>query len=322
MSHIMYLSPSSIHDQKCLAPSLGPIIPSRRHRKGPNEHLQASTRTRKRNRHTPRIAWDRDEREDGRRLASDPTVALPGEGRCRIPRLERQGAFCAPPNWDISDTDAILDDIALYRLGILYDDEEDENQRQRGSGFCLDSIVPDEPIYSLRPAKRAKRTHDQRPLLKEEDLHLSVELLSTYLGEDSAIARYSAPIGTQSPRHFDRSGSNNDSLTKKTGSTSTLPMIYEVAESSPLYFPSSPAADDFPELISDTEGERGEHDGDGRPGGDWALVLSPTNHDCANQSDRHATWSDTDIDDIVTDGDEETADITDSAWVFLAGVDS
>lgn len=278
-------------------------------------------------RHTPRIAWDRDEREDGRRLASDPSVALPGEGRSRVPRLERQGAFCAPPDWDISDTDAILDDVALYRLGILYDDDdEDKSQRQRGSGFCLDSIVHDDPVYSLRPTKRAKRTHDRRPLLKEEDLHLSVELLSTYLGEDSTIARFLSPIGDdegciQSPKRVSRRPDHiNNNVTMKTGSTNTLSIIYELAESATLCVPSSPAANDFPDLISDTEGEPEERDGDG---GDWALVLSPNhNNDGGNRSDRGALWSDADGEDIITDDDEETADTTDSTWIYLAGDDS
>ncbi|KAJ2985657.1 hypothetical protein NUW58_g5418 [Xylaria curta] len=274
--------------------------------------------------HTFRIGWDRDDWEDDRRLASDPTVTLPGEPRRHTPRLERQEAFRVPEAWDISDTDVVADDAALYRLGILYDDDG-ENEVVRGSGFCLDAITRAEPVYSLRPAKRAKRAHNRRFPLIEEDLHLSVELLSTYLGDDAAIARFFAPVSEEKPTRAHGGGSDainrkyNGSTLRKT-SPEPLSIIYELVESS-IHSPvATPAEDEFPGLISDIEDEGcGDHgEEDIVSNSDWALVLDPGSD--AGQFSGDAAWADSDAD-VITD-DEETANPIDGTWVFLAGDDS
>ncbi|KAI0430332.1 hypothetical protein F5Y09DRAFT_230729 [Xylaria sp. FL1042] len=320
----MILSPRPTCKSRCLTPSSSPAIAGWKYSKGvKTEYLQASScarkvnqpklrqNTRYRKASTLRVGWDRDEWEDGRRLSSDPTVSLPGETRRPTPRLERQEAFRAPEGWE---NDLAVDDAALYRLGILYDNngnDDDGNAHVRGSGFSLDAIVHAEPTYSLRPAKRRKRSHE--PRLKEEDLHLSVNLLSTYLTEDATISRFLASMRGEEPDWFhggdlDRFDRRREGSVARKGSAEPLPVICECAESSIHSFTPSPAASDFPDLVSDTEEEGGE---EYENGGDWALV-SDVNADAASLG--------SDVDVVTNDG--ETANPVDGAWVFIAGEDS
>ncbi|KAI1277668.1 hypothetical protein F5Y07DRAFT_82380 [Xylaria sp. FL0933] len=314
----MILSPRPTYKLRCLAPGSSP---GRKYGKGvKTEYLQASPCARKfhqpkprptsryRKTGTPRIGWDRDEWEDGRRLSSDPTVSLPGERRRPTPRLERQEAFRAPQGWE---NDVVVDDAALYRLGILYD-SDDENPHVRGPGFSLDAIVHAEPTYSLRPAKRRKRTH--RPQLREEDLHLSVNLISTYLTEDATISGFLASMrGEESDglhsADSDGPGRRREGSAGVKRSVEALPVIHECVESSIHSLIPTPTASDLPDFVSDTEEERGEEN---EHGGDWALV-SDLNEDVASL--------DTDVGVVVTD-DGETANPVDGAWVFIAGDDS
>ncbi|KAI1328489.1 hypothetical protein F5Y16DRAFT_156249 [Xylariaceae sp. FL0255] len=147
--------------------------PSQRHRKSHNLR--------------PDYSFD-DDRDDGRRLAADHTVVLPG-----APRLERQEAFRAPRSWSAADTDIVVDDADLYRMGLLYDDEEEGVQ---APDFCLNSIIPSEPSYLIRRGKhrgRAARKQAATFLHREDlDLGLSVNLLSAYLSDDTDLARFLA----------------------------------------------------------------------------------------------------------------------------------
>ncbi|KAI1199998.1 hypothetical protein F5X97DRAFT_332255 [Nemania serpens] len=309
---------SPVHEPWRFSPGfIRPAAAKHRYRKrGKTERLQALPLTRKRNRRTPRLAWDRDEREDGRRLAYDPTIALPGEGRRPTPRLERQEAFRAPQTWDISDTDVVVDDAALYRLGILYDDDEHKNEHVREPGFCLDAIAHPEPIYSLRPAKRAKKTHDRRLSLTQDDLHLSIELLSTYLSQDTAIARFLAP---RSSNFTDTITQHADSTIKESP-TALLSIIYELAEGSTHELALIPAASDFPDLISDSEEEQWEeYEAEAYPSGDWAFVPDPGSS--AGLLGDDAAGFDAGVAHIP-DAGEETTNTADDAWIVLARDDS
>ncbi|KAK5629530.1 hypothetical protein RRF57_005245 [Xylaria bambusicola] len=298
--------------RRVLQPGSSPAIAGRKYRNGlkaeqqltplpyirKGYQLKPKHTTCRRKPHALRIGWDGDEREDGRRLASDPTVLLPGEGRRRTPRLERQEAFRAPHN---REDDAIDDDAALYRLGILYDDGDGNSPHVRGSGFCLDTIVHSEPTYSIHPAKRARKT--RIPQLKEEDLHLSVNLLSTYLTEDNAIARFLEPRQDE-VRVWLHSGDYD------VPQVSSVPLatIQELVEST-THSRGPAAASDLPELVSDIEEDEGHEEGE--EGGDWALVSDPS---------ADSVSLDTDID-VITD-DREAASPVDGAWVFIAGDDS
>ncbi|KAI0486787.1 hypothetical protein F4859DRAFT_510572 [Xylaria cf. heliscus] len=319
----MYLLPSNKPSH--FAPGLNPAAARRKYRKSHRtERLQASYHTRKRN-HAVRVGWDRDEGEDGRRLASDPTVSLPGEHRRPTPRLERQEAFRAPQPWDISDTDVVVDDAELYRLGILYDDDQDGSEHVRGPGFCLDAIMRKEPVYSIRRAKRAKKTHDRRLSLREEDLHLSVELLSTYLGDDAAIARFFAPVGDWEPArlHYDGfSGTNlqQNSSTPRNILAEPLSIIYELEESSIHSLTPTAPEYDFSDLVSNKEKGYEEAKGDISYRDDWALVSKPDND--AGQSGEDTASLATSVEVITDVREEETADPVGGAWIILAGDDS
>ncbi|KAI1306370.1 hypothetical protein F5Y03DRAFT_140563 [Xylaria venustula] len=293
-----------IHNSRRLAPgssesSVALIRLGRRDGKGPNVG-RANQASRYRKAHRLRQGWDRDEWDDGRRLSSDPTATLPGERRRPTPRLHRQEAFRAPRAWE---EDTVVDDASLYRLGVLYDgDGDDANAHVRGSGFSLDAIVHAEPTYSLRPAKRVKRTYDSR--LEDEDLHLSVNLLSTYLAEDAAVARF---LSLDHGNFTGRDGGYDGSIATR-GSAGSLSIIHELVESSTYSLAPAPAASDFPDLVSDTEEEGGEGYEDG---GDWALVSDP---------DADAAALDADVDVAVEVG--EVSSPVDGVWVFIAGDDS
>ncbi|KAJ3572540.1 hypothetical protein NPX13_g5012 [Xylaria arbuscula] len=308
----MLLSPRPTLKPRCSKPGTNPTIAGHRYRhsrqveqskpspyirKGYHPKSRQITRSRKAN--APRIGWDRDDQEDGRRLASDPTISLPGEEPRRTPRLQRQEAFRAPPDWE----DDAVDDAALYRLGILYDGD-DENAHVRGSGFSLDAIIHSDPAYSFRPAKRAKKAHSPPP--KEKDLDLSVDLPFTYLTDDSTTTRFLEPISDEMPTwthggHYLHLTRTNRDL------AAPLATIHELFESSTLPHAPPPAANDFPDLIYDAEEDHEEYS----EGGDWALVSDP---------DAGATSLDTRIDGVL-DG-METANSIDGAWVFVAGDDT
>ncbi|KAI1743920.1 hypothetical protein F4680DRAFT_324512 [Xylaria scruposa] len=312
---------SSIARPRHFGSGLSPAAARRKHRQRPGaERLQISNHARKGN-HTVRLGWDRDEREDGRRLAFDPAVTLPGERQRHMPRLKRQEAFHLPQTWDISDTDIVVSDAELYRLGILYDD--DGSEHTRGSGFCLDAIKHKEPVYSVRQTKRAKKSHDRRrSSLKEENPHLSVELLSTYLGDDAAIARFFAPVGDEETarlHHDDSGGTNQQQISSKLRNVSAeaLSIIYELAESSILM--PTPTEINSIDLISNQDEEGCEElKEDISCSGDWALV-SDTDSDGAHSS-QHTDWFDTEADTVPDH--EAAAGPVGGAWVFLAGDDS
>ncbi|TRX88712.1 hypothetical protein FHL15_010384 [Xylaria flabelliformis] len=315
----MYSIPSSIARPRRFGSGLSPAAARRKHRQRPRaERLQILNHARK-DTHTVRLGWDPDEREDGRRLAFDPTVALPGERQRHMPRLKRQEAFCIPKTWDISDTDIVVSDAELYRLGILYDD--DGSEHIHGSGFCLDAITHQEPVYSIRPTKRTKKSHYRRLPLGEKNSHLSVELLSTYLSDNTAITRFFAPMGDKEParlHHDDFGGTNQQQMssTLRNVSAEPLSIIYGLSESS---IHSTPTEIDSIDLMSDQDEERcKELKEDISYSGDWALV-SDTDSD-AGQSIRDTDWVDTEAD--MFTGHEAAADPVGGAWVFLAGDDS
>ncbi|KAF2970985.1 hypothetical protein GQX73_g2544 [Xylaria multiplex] len=255
-----------------------------------SQQLKVSPRVRqtttRRKAHTLRLGWEHDEHEDGRRLASDPTIVR------TTPRLERQEAFRAPQTWG----DVVLDDAALYRLGILYDDDDDGNVHAQGSTFCLDTIVHTEPIYSLRPAKRAKKAHDSLVSLGEEgvevDLDYNIDLITTSLGDDAVLRRFLGPVSDEEPARlrpddYDNINRQHNASAIREGSTGSLSIIYEFPEILIHSLAPVPAASGFLDLVSDAEeDDRG-----------WALVPG------------------------FSDNVEEASPVG-GVWVFLAGDDS
>ncbi|KAK4207685.1 hypothetical protein QBC37DRAFT_298170 [Rhypophila decipiens] len=155
-----------------------------------------------------RQAYD-DNVRGGRELARSGLV-LPGEdagsrGRCRSgsrsrsnspPSLDRQDAFRDPLTTKkrsyrtalMSAEDVEDQDEELYRMGLLYDDDS-----ERGSGFTLDTIVHDEPVYKVntRPAKRGRRNgRKEEPKEDWVEFELPLELSYAAISQDPELAAY------------------------------------------------------------------------------------------------------------------------------------
>ncbi|KAI0835691.1 hypothetical protein F5Y06DRAFT_124397 [Hypoxylon sp. FL0890] len=235
--------------------------------------------------------------EDGRRLAADPNVVLPSDRSHSKPQLKRQEAFRESKTWHYSDV--VNDDSDLYKLGILYDDEH-----TRGSYFSLDTIVHSEPVYSIRPAKRARKQHRDTSYL-----HLDLSFTSRdsaldsqqYLAPDVALLTPPADEDIPESQDVYRDDINPEGSYRDT----TLSVIHELPESStPSFDTRAPEATDFPNLvcnsvIEDKEAEEQEDDQD------WAFldadILSTTDADV----------------DVDAEDTTDAASITGEAWVVL-----
>ncbi|KAI1824949.1 hypothetical protein F4861DRAFT_226269 [Xylaria intraflava] len=264
----MLLSPSPVSTRiRRFTSGLSPAVARRRREALKTETIEASGYTRKRHirtgsrvkypthqrkTNTLRVGWEWDERKDRRRPDSDPPAVTTGQGRRNTPRLTRQGAF----HWLPSDTD----NAELYRLGILYE-EANGNERICGSDCHFNAIIHSEPEHSVRQTKRAKRTHSYQFPLKEEDIHLSIELISAYLGNDTVIARFFTSANDEQCAglyhdDLDRFDSRHTDWAITGCPPNSLAIIYELDESSAHSPESIPGASDFPDLVSDTEDER------------------------------------------------------------------
>ncbi|KAK7750717.1 hypothetical protein SLS62_007417 [Diatrype stigma] len=156
--------PPSPYQLRQPAPDLSPAALKRKvdadgqgNQPRPTPHA-SSHRKRQRKSHRRRRAL---RTEDDCELAADRNLALPNYSETNVPRLERQGAFRIPTTWrdpDAPPLDADDENRDLYRLGLLYDDEH-----LRGPGFSLDIIVHSEPVYSVRPARRMRKSPHPHP---------------------------------------------------------------------------------------------------------------------------------------------------------------
>ncbi|KAG5921702.1 hypothetical protein E4U42_005735 [Claviceps africana] len=199
--------------------------------------------------------------QEGRELAYSD-VPLPSDGHrlARPPTLERQDAFCDAsssrgrvhvrrllgpgPGYDDDgeevdgkdDEDRQL--AHLYRMGLLYDSEQD----QGGEGFNLNSIRHEEPLYSVRPARRARKSTRARRVL---DRRLHLDLSFSDLGDDEALAQYLVSLGRAEEAEGDGDGDANASVedvhklsrdavaSSQSGPQTPLRVIYELATSPP-----------------------------------------------------------------------------------------
>ncbi|KAF4444407.1 hypothetical protein F53441_11131 [Fusarium austroafricanum] len=178
---------------------------------------------------------------EGRDLAHSK-VPLPSDRfrLVRTPSLEREEAFrdasTARGNVYLGRKMPMTEDdevAELYRMGLLYDDEQD-----RGEGFNLDSIKHEEPVYSIRPAKRSRKTKRAQSFSFNQPLDL--DLSFTDLGGDQTIAQLLSP-----PPSDD--GTLPDS-TPSSRSFAPLRVIYEVDGSNPSFDVDTSQP---PDLVSD-----------------------------------------------------------------------
>ncbi|KAI1469277.1 uncharacterized protein F4812DRAFT_422588 [Daldinia caldariorum] len=207
------------------------------------------------------LAWGFDD-EDNRRLAADPNVKLPSDFSRFKPRLERQEAFREPKTAQGFYSDVVEDDSDLYKLGLLYDDEH-----TRGSYFSLDAIVHDEPIYSVRPAKRARKQ-------RQEKSHFPLDLSYALINRDVDVGPFLAPEVHEIPVPVEDISAPQDKpkhipAPAQSYMDAKLPVIHELPESSsPSFRTAAPEATDFPDLISDSEVDAEDEE----LHGDWALL--------------------------------------------------
>ncbi|KAF7559041.1 hypothetical protein G7046_g5097 [Stylonectria norvegica] len=192
-----------------------------------------------------RTRWGSDE-DEGRDLA-ESAVPLPSD-RFRIvrrPSLEREEAFrdanTAKGNVRLRRSNPLTEDAEvaeLYSMGLLYDDDRD-----RVDGFDLNSIEHQEPIYSIRPAKRARKQLKARGYDRDQALHLNLSF--TDLGGDDAIARFLMSSG-MSEQLDDGTVQRTSGETPR--SFARLRVIYELDSSKPSFDVDTSQP---PDLVSD-----------------------------------------------------------------------
>ncbi|KAG5982045.1 hypothetical protein E4U55_002393 [Claviceps digitariae] len=120
---------------------------------------------------------------DRHRLARRPTLeredafrdASTSRGRVHVRRRPEPGNSGTDDDWQVAH---------LYRMGLLYDDAEKD---QGSDSFNLNSIRHDEPLYSIRPARRERKCSKA---LSGFDRHLHLDLSFSDLGDDEALAQY------------------------------------------------------------------------------------------------------------------------------------
>ncbi|KAK2616488.1 hypothetical protein QQS21_000530 [Conoideocrella luteorostrata] len=202
------------------------------------------------NDHTPRKL---DIQDDGRDLAYSD-IELPSD-RYRLvrrPTLEREDAFRdestakgkihvrrhpAPE----TDDQQVAD---LYRMGLLYDNEQD----RCSDNLTLNSIKHDEPLYSIRPAKRARK-HTKAGRGFHRPLHL--DLSFSDLGDDEVLAQYL--IAMTSPDADSNTQETIQHLSRESADGQPpLRVIYELASSQPSFdMDTSQPPDLVTDLLSD-----------------------------------------------------------------------
>ncbi|KAK2017582.1 hypothetical protein LZ32DRAFT_441613 [Colletotrichum eremochloae] len=184
--------------------------------------------------------WCIGEAAEGRALAMSGQK-LPGGQRRRTPSLEREEAFRdARTTKDLTYPQDAHDISELYRVGLLYDDEH-----LRGSGFGFEAIDRDGPEYTVRPAKRARKTK-AREASDDADLQLALDFSLAELGRGESFAQFLC-----SP-DLEESSSDAESTTGTySARLAPLHFVSEVLHS-PQYF-----SDDTPDMTTDSESESG-----------------------------------------------------------------
>jgi hypothetical protein len=160
--------------------------------------------------------------DDGAELARSKAW-LPSDGHRRKPKLEREEAFRVFET--AFKSDVVESDAELYRLGLLYD-----NEQERGSGFTLDSITHAEPIYDVRPAKRAKKGRRSTRLSTGSRDDSITPHLDLSLGHDFDLAPQILALDfAQPPKLFPN---EPEQSAVYTGPGAPLHVIYETNEDS------------------------------------------------------------------------------------------
>ncbi|KAG6013567.1 hypothetical protein E4U54_006567 [Claviceps lovelessii] len=219
------------------------------------------------NEHTPRKI-DYQDQEDRELAYSD--IPLPSDRYrfVRRPTLGREDAFRDAstsrgsvhvrrrpgPDNDNGSGDDDQQVAHLYHMGLLYDDTE---QDQGSDGFNLNSIRHDEPLYSIRPAKRERKRSKAGSGFNR---HLHLDLSFSDLGDDEALAQYLMSLNgaEKADNHGDNTHADASAGTDvihplsrdaaESQSQPPLRVIYELATSPP---PTDLNASQPPDLVTD-----------------------------------------------------------------------
>ncbi|KAI0391181.1 hypothetical protein F5Y17DRAFT_21324 [Xylariaceae sp. FL0594] len=302
---------------------------------------------------------DPDERDDGRDPAFDPSNSLPGEQHYRrTPRLVREEAFRAPKACEI--VDVVVDDAELYRMGILYDQDANNNnchcqdiETEHGADFSFDAIVHPEPAYSLslRAATRLGKSRvgkegfrqdacygcEERPspVLSGCEVHLPV-----HLDENAATQRPFAHMATEEEnahggdtdiQHRQRGRDNSPGIETDAQPLSVAYKLIESSKTPPDFLLTQLMAskrDVPPDLMPDDDGYES---GSEVAASDWDIIghPEPIAPDIPEGNDTYlgdiaAAFGDDDY-----YGDDDGLGVllvqtvtADDAWVVIAGDDS
>ncbi|PHH88834.1 hypothetical protein CDD83_6976 [Cordyceps sp. RAO-2017] len=200
-----------------------------------------------------------DEADEGRDLAHSE-VPLPSD-RFRLvrrPTLEREDAFrdastSARGKVRLRHTGGPNPDDAqiaeLYSIGLLYDDKDDA-AKQDGEGLNLNTIQHEQPVYSIRPDRRARRPTKAKAPGQDRPLHL--DLSFSDLGEDTAIAQYLASPSGREQAVADDGALQCATRPSRQQAFPPLRVIYELAGARPTFdVETSQPPDLVTDLISD-----------------------------------------------------------------------
>lgn len=207
-----------------------------------------------------RTRWPSED-DEGTELARS-AVPLPSDRfrLTRTPSLEREDAFrdasTAKGNVHLRRNNAlsVRDEDAeiaeLYRMGLLYDDEQD-----RGSAFDLNSIQHEEPVYTVRPAKRPRKSKARRFSDLDTNRPLYLDLSFTDLCFDRETSQF-FPSGPSSdfdePADDDSVPQSSSSSSSSTRAFAPLRVIYELDGSQPdMDVDTSQPPDLVSDLLSD-----------------------------------------------------------------------
>ncbi|KAG6181640.1 hypothetical protein E4U36_003951 [Claviceps purpurea] len=194
--------------------------------------------------------------EEGRELAySDMPLPSDHYRLARRPTLERGDALqdastskgrihvCRQPGFGNDD----LQVANLYQMGLLYDTEQEHGS----DSFTLNSIRHEEPLYSIRPAKRDRKCAKAGGRF---DRRLRLDLSFSDLGEDETLARYLLTL-TSAEKAVDNSTETRTSADaaqqlsrEPAGLQPPLRVVYELAGSSNSF---SVDASQPPDLVTD-----------------------------------------------------------------------
>ncbi|UNI13906.1 hypothetical protein JDV02_000601 [Purpureocillium takamizusanense] len=232
--------------------------------------------------------------DEGRDLARSE-VPLPSD-RFRLvrrPTLEREEAFRDastakgkvrlrrdPAARDVDDQQV----AELYSMGLLYDDG-DRRSVGEDTVFNLNSIQHEQPVYSIRPAKRARRGN-------KAGFNLHLDLSFSDLGDDTAIAQF-FPSNDDNNCHLETSG-DEDIQHSPRHAYPPLRVVYELTDSGqPPSFDVDTSQP--PDLVTDTLSD----------------------YDCFSESDLDDTLSQHEMRLSAVDGHSRPNASSDETWVVL-----